>query len=229
MDRAPTRSHRRSAGFTLVEVLIATALLSVMALIAWRGLDAMQRSVTVSQEHSDEALALQAVLDQWRRDLDQMVALPAMQAIDWDGVAVRITRRDAVDAGSGVRVVAWARRGVDGAWRRWQSDPLRDRAEWASAWQQASVWARGDMRGLDDARTVRLGTVTDWRLFYFRNNAWTNPLSSADTPAAGTAPTAAAPLVPEGVRLVVQLAAPRSLAGTITLDWVRPTLAPTRG
>ena len=45
MNRCPKRrTRRRSSGFTLIELLIAIALLSVVAVMAWRGLDAAIRS-----------------------------------------------------------------------------------------------------------------------------------------------------------------------------------------
>ncbi|NDB45662.1 MAG: prepilin-type N-terminal cleavage/methylation domain-containing protein, partial [Betaproteobacteria bacterium] len=34
-------AFQKSAGFTLIEVLVASAILALMALISWRGLDGM--------------------------------------------------------------------------------------------------------------------------------------------------------------------------------------------
>ena len=64
-----------------------------------------------------------------------------------------------------------------------------------------------------------LFALDGWQLFYFRGNAWTNPMSSAGTPS----PTAT---LPDGVRLVLDLPGGQALAGRITSDWVRPTLSP---
>ena len=72
--------------------------------------------------------------------------------------------------------------------------------------------------------------LIDWQLYYYRSDAWSNPLSSDGTPAAST--PAGTPAVtdtgtgsiPEGVRLNLTLPAGRALSGKLTRDWVRPTV-----
>ena len=64
--------------------------------------------------------------------------------------------------------------------------------------------------------------LENWQIFYFRGNAWTNPLSSDGTaapPAAGM-PNA----LPDGIRLVLTLPPGAGLQGALTLDWVQPTV-----
>jgi general secretion pathway protein J len=62
--------------------------------------------------------------------------------------------------------------------------------------------------------------------FYYRADAWTNPLSSDASTAAGSTPTAAvSAVIPDGVRVVLQLPQGQALAGKITRDWVRPTVS----
>ena len=118
-------------------------------------------------------------------------------------------------------MVAWTRRGSNGGhglWLRWQSDPLTARGAWQEAWARAALWAQNpgeaERRG-----EVSLFALDGWQLFYFRGNAWTNPMSSAGTPS----PTAT---LLDGVRLVLDLPGGKALAGRITSDWVRPTLSP---
>ena len=41
------------AGFTLIEVLVASAILALMALISWRGLDGMSKAQVALQTRSD--------------------------------------------------------------------------------------------------------------------------------------------------------------------------------
>ncbi len=67
---------------------------------------------------------------------------------------------------------------------------------------------------------MAIAPLVDWRIFYYRGNAWTNPLSSGDgqAPGSGTQPPS-----PDGVRLVLELPPGQALAGTLTRDWARPT------
>jgi general secretion pathway protein J len=236
-------------GFTLIELMVAIGIMALMAILSWRGLDGMTRAQSQLQTRADEVLALQAGLGQWGADLDAMVQLPQVQPLDWDGRALRLTRRTPPvvqpvgDAANGdvdaprarplaalneaVLVVAWTRREIEGAgqWLRWQSAPLRTRGEVAAAWAQAAQWAQNP--GDDERRReVRIAPLTQWQVFYYRGDAWSNPLSSnglAGSAAPG-APIAADAAVPEGVRLVLTLPAGQAISGVLTRDWARPTL-----
>ena len=227
-------------GFTLIELLVAVSIMALMALLSWRGLDGMTRAQGQLAQRADEVLTLQAGLNQWATDLDAMVQLPQTQALEWDGRALRMTRRKAAipanaDASSaeGIVVVAWARRDIDGAgqWLRWQSPPLKTRGDVQKAWGLAAQWAQnpGDE---EKKREVRVGALAQWQIFFYRGSAWTNPLSSAGTPLPGAAGVLLGVAgsagvdvsVPDGVRLVMTLPPGQALSGVITRDWVRPTL-----
>ena len=168
-------------GFTLIELLVAITLMGLMTVLSWRGLDGISRSQTRLQQQSDDVLALQASLAQWGADLDAMAAQPGTPSLDWDGRVLRILRRSSAEPGEGLRVVAWTRRSIDGQgqWLRWQSPPLLTRGALELAWQKAQDWAQTP--GVDDlAREVRTVALDQWQIFYYRGNAWSNPLSSAD-------------------------------------------------
>jgi general secretion pathway protein J len=229
MARCLAKPH--SSGFTLIELLVAISLMALMALLSWRGLDGISRAQTQLQQRSDDVQALQVALGQWGVDLDAMVEQPNQPGLDWDGRTMRILRRGSGASADGLRVVAWARRSVDGVgqWLRWQSPELRTRGELDLAWQKAQVWAQTPSDD-DRLREVRTVPLDDWQIFFYRGNAWTNPLSSAgateaSTPDANgvTTPTAAK-TTPDGVRLVLNLAASQAISGTLTRDWVRPVL-----
>ena len=219
------RSH--SGGFTLVELLVALAILAMMAGLSWRGLDGMTRANAQLQQRADSIMTLQAGLSQWTADLDAMVQLPKTPGLDWDGRALRITRRSTVSPGAGLLVVAWTRRNVDGTgqWLRWQSPPLFSRGALQTAWLQAAQWAQnpGDA---DKQFEVRVASLDQWQVFYFRADAWTNPLSSDGQTTIKTDKTTTPDVVlPDGVRLVLTLPANGAIGGTLTHDWVRLTLA----
>jgi general secretion pathway protein J len=171
-------------------------------------------------------MRLQAGLAQWTTDLDAMVQLPNTQALDWDGRALRITRRSSTAPGDGLQVVAWTRRteGASGQWLRWQSAPVATRADLQVAWTTAARWAQnpGDA---EKAAEVRIYALDQWRVFYYRSDAWTNPLSSdvAIPPPNGEKVPGPNLTLPDGVRLVLTLPADSAVSGTLTRDWVRLT------
>lgn len=235
------RNDRQGArGFTLIELLMAIGLMALMTGLSWRGLDSMTRAQELVEQRTESVLTLQSGLAQWTADLDALTPQPDLPALDWDGRGFRILRRSFDTDASDLMVVAWASRTENGAaqWLRWQSQPLRTRGELQAAWAQAAKWAQnpGDA---DKKNEVRVVALTGWQIFYYRRDAWTNPLSSGGGAAAGeptnpTTPASPATLttpdaaLPDGVRLVLTLPAGDAIGGTLTRDWVRTNLAGTK-
>ncbi len=122
------QSMHSMAGFTLIEVLVASAILALMALISWRGLEGMSKAQEALQTRSEANQTWQVGLAQWRTDLDNMVSLPNIPALDWDGRVLRITRQHSQDPQAGMQVVAWTL--GNGQWTRWQSPPLTQREQY---------------------------------------------------------------------------------------------------
>ncbi len=219
----------RTRGFTLVEMLVALFVMALLAILSWRGIDGMVRTQQQTEGRADAVLALQTGLAQWNADLDAIMQLPQLNAIEWNGRVLRLTRRGTASPTDGVRVVGWTRR--EGQWRRWQSAPLTTRGEVEAAWQQADTWASGPNEALR-RQEVAIVPLEDWQIFYYRGDSWTNPQSSdATTGALGEALAAAraagartATVVPEGVRIILHLPPGGALAGALTRDWVNPTV-----
>jgi general secretion pathway protein J len=235
--RQPRHANR---GFTLIELLVAIGLLALMAVMTWRGLDGISRAQGQLQQRSDEVQTLQATLGQWTADLDAMAEQPNWKTLDWDGRSMRLLRYDSSASADGLRVVAWVRRGVGVAaqWVRWQSGVLTTRQQLELAWQKAQRWAQTPSAE-DALREVPTIALEDWQIFYYRGNAWTNPLSSAGVsaaappapPAAAASDAAPAPTpaakqepLPDGVRLVLTMPEGQAIGGTLTRDWIRPVL-----
>jgi general secretion pathway protein J len=210
-------------------VLVALVIMALIAALSWRGIDSMTRAQAVTQRATDEVLTLQAGLAQWRADLNAMMNWPTesgvppagaagSRSLAWDGSVLRITRMLTDVPAAGLRVVAWTRRAADGQWLRWQSAPVRTQGAWIAAWEQAAGWGQAAAQDAlpGGAPPVAIAVLQGWQLLYFRNNAWTNPLSSG---AEGADNTNA---LPDGVRLVIDLAPGQSLSGPVQIDWVRP-------
>lgn len=97
--------------------------------------------------------------------------------------------------------------------------------------QRADLWSLnpGD---LERRGEVAVTPLDDWHIFYFRENAWTNPQSSDATTLTAPAPTAppnpaaaqSSANLPDGVRLVLTLPSGQAISGTLTRDWMRPTI-----
>ena len=225
-----------SRGFTLVELLVALFAMALLAVMSWRGLDGMTRAQAQTEARADEVLTLQVGLAQWAADLDAIIQLPQITALDWNGRVLRMTRRGTTSASDGVVVAAWSRRVVNGSgtWLRWQSAPATTREQLQQAWQQADIWSQNP--GDDEMRgEVAVTPLEEWQLFYFRGGAWTNPMSSDATavkPVMGGAAsggTASVPItpvsnLPDGVRLILTLPPGQAISGKLTRDWARPTL-----
>lgn len=213
-------------GFTLIELLVAIAVMALLSLISWRGLDSMSRATTQNQQRADAVLTLQATLAQWGADLDAVTPLAQTRPIDWDGRVLRLTRRGSDDATPSVQVVAWTlKNGADGVrWRRWQSQPFTTRGEWQQAWNLAAAWAQDAGGGTGGYSDVPLVPASSWQLYYFRDNSWV-PASQLPTVAPNpNNPVGPVVAMPDGVRLVITLPPGDGLAGTLTRDWVKPTV-----
>ena len=199
--------------------------MALMAGLSWRGLDGMVRAQAQLQQRADAVLTLQAGLTQWAADLDAMVQLPVTPTLNWDGRGLRIVRRSTAMGGNGLLVVAWARRNLEGTglWLRWQSPPVYTRGDLQATWAKAAQWAQNP--GEDDKKfEVRITALEQWQVFYYRGNAWTNPLSSDNATQVQGAdkPPEVDVTLPDGVRLVLTLPPGEAINGLLTRDWVRP-------
>lgn len=220
-------------GFTLIELLVALAAMALLSIMSWRGIEAMLRTQEVTRAQGDEHVTMQTVLAQWNTDLNALMPLQGRQVLDWDGQVLRLTRKSSAALDNGALVVAWSRRNVEGQpqWVRWQSLPTRTISEWNEAWSQAAQWGRNPSSDQMRRETVLL-PLDLWRVYYYRSNAWTNPLSSDQSSASnGTNASAISgimPSVPDGIRIELTLPNGRALNGVMTIDWVNPLRANNR-
>ena len=207
----------KARGFTLIEVLVALAIMALMGAMAWAGIDSLLRAQSATAQHHVAHSQLQVGLQQWRTDLEQSLFLLHTEPMGWDGKAFRLTRR-APAPEVGVVVVAWAVRahGDSLHWMRWQSPALRAQGQWQAAWAQAAQWARGSGHS-----AVAVLPAQDMQVYVWAQGAWVNAQSSAEQPAQQTLLGRAAAQSPQGVRLQLHMA-----AGGLTQDWVAPIWSP---
>ncbi|WP_052754841.1 PulJ/GspJ family protein [Lampropedia cohaerens] len=250
--RMPSQGQK---GFTLIEVTVAMALMAMVAALSWRGLDALLQAHERTRQRALQHAVVQTAMMQWQTDLDQLVQLPVIPAIDWNGKVLRLTRaaaRTSATEPARLLVVAWSERNIDGQrqWLRWQSQPVFSRQQWAQAWETAARWAQGHPVR-DYGSEVVLLPIHDWRLYFSREGRWVNPLSHqgggdvADAPPvpnapqgegdSGDAPPAAAYAgpreradIPDAVRLQLDVASGAFISGLITRDWLNPTFGANR-
>jgi general secretion pathway protein J len=226
-------------GFTLVEMLVALASLSLMALMGWRGVDTLIRTREIAQSQMDDHSLVQGALTQWRADLQAWHAMPGRvngQGMDWDGRVFRLVRRSAnLDEHSndpGLQVVGWMVSG--GHWLRWQSKPLTLQSDFQQAWSDARVWGQ-TLKPIDSTKATQWMPMQSWEMFHYRLNAWTHPLSGEHTLDSVQA------IAPDAIRVVLHLTDLQAISpnasdkpsGTaqhaITLDWVQPSYRPLAG
>lgn len=231
----PTHSTRpsRSAGFTLIEVLVALFILALMSAMAWQGVDAIARSRESTQARMDRLLRLQTVLAQWEADVQAVIDTQVVPGLNFDGATLRLTRRQP----EGVQVVAWTLR--SGTLYRWSAptsnalDTLQD--GWMRSYQ---------LLGNEPGTLAMLDHLAQWQLFVFltSSNGWSNAQSSGDVAQAAPAPVdppppepgasgagngvvSAAPPVavnhdalPDGLRMVIGFAPGGAANGTLTRE-----------
>lgn len=232
----PLAARRARSGFTLIEVLVALVILSVMAAMAWKGMDGITRSREIADGGLKRTLRMQSVMQQWSSDLNSVIATGVVQGIQFDGAALRMTRQSQ----GGVQVVVWALR--SGRWVRWAGPPVTNVGQLQEQWMRSF-----NFQGREPGSIAALKGVEQWQVYFFRGGAWSNAQSSAggsadspanpgfNTPSAAAAASAAAngtsgqarvlaravgsnePL-PMGVRCVLTLGEGSGFAGAIVKD-----------
>jgi len=203
---------RRAAGFTLVEVLVALLIMAILSAMAWQGVDGMVRARDASQAAAERTLRLTTVMAQWEQDLSTLYDSPSAPAIAFDGVNLRLARYTP----EGAQIVVWSLR--DGVWRRWASPSVKRAFDLQQAWLMSQ-----QLIGNEDRQVKLLDGASQWQLYFFRGNAWSNAQSSAGTVATPAPSPALAPgltgrsVLPNGVRLVLSFGDERRLTRDVML------------
>lgn len=198
-------------GFTLIEVLVALLIMSLMAMMAWRGMDAIIRTRTISQAKLEQTMRLQTVMAQWEQDLLTVQDAGTIPALRFDGATLRLTRRRP----DGMQVVVWSKQG--NAWVRWESAVTHSFNELLASYQY-SLQLQANAPGLVHV----IEGISGWQVYFYRGNGWSNAMSSDDAavppsaPASGAAGTVrASTALPTGVKFVLQFEAGSGWSGAL--------------
>ena len=183
---------RCGRGFTLLELLVAIAILAFVSIIAWRGLDSLVNTRARLEPEGEAVRALLTVFGQVERDLAQTappsffaLAVPAVRVRQGaDGQVlelVRIAPQGEAEATS-VQIVFY--RVSDGALWRQSSPPSR-------AFGAVDVGKLSNVKLLGEVKSLR---VRLWR----DQLGWVEPGADAAPPAPG------APQMPPGLEFTIE-------------------------
>lgn len=164
-------SRRRAGGFTLVEVLVAMTIMSVIAIMSWQGVSGMVRSREISQARLEKLLRMNSVLAQWEQDLDAIERTPVrgVKFIDFDGASLRLTRRTP----DGLQRVVWSLR--KGTLQRWAGPSV------TTVFALKKSAADGEqLLGNEAGQLNLLSGISGWQLRYYVGSTWTNPTNSGN-------------------------------------------------
>ena len=186
-------------GFTLVEVLVALVVMSVLSGLAWQAVDGMSRTRRAVDASMDRTLTLNTALAQWEQDLQDLLSEGPVPAIHFDGVRLRLVRSRPEGAQLVVRSLP------AGLWQRWAGPVTTQEVELTNQWASAAR-----LQGREPGHLTLSDQAAAWQLYFFRGSSWSNAQSSGDLVAAGVAAaqgaSGAAPpreRLPQGVRLVL--------------------------
>jgi general secretion pathway protein J len=185
--------------------------MAILAAMGWQGVDGMVRARDISQQAAERTLRLTTVVGQWEQDLASLYESASAPALQFDGARLRLTRLTP----DGAQVVVWSLN--EGVWRRWASPSVKRSFELQQAWLMSQ-----QLIGNEDQQVRLLDGASEWQVYFYRGNAWSNAQSSAGVvvpqspgPAASgaLAPGGALPggiivpraALPSGVRLVINL------------------------
>jgi general secretion pathway protein J len=184
----------KSRGFTLLELLVAITVLSIVSMIAWRGLDSLVTTRERLEPEADDVRALLTTFGQMERDLSQVtnpkfvgLTTPTIQVTIADGAAMLQLARVAPAAPerpTEVQTVYY--RVVDGTLMRQATAAL-------PAFESIPTDRLESARLLD---RVRLMQVRIWS----PNGGWVDPNVPQDT--SGGAPATAA--TARGIEMTIE-------------------------
>lgn len=184
-------------GFTLIELLVAITILAIVAVLGWRGLDAIVRARVSLTQDLEQTRGIQLAFAQMQSDCAHIVQpsdIGGNPSLSMQGGNVIMVRTVfAEDQPSRMQVVAYRLR--DGQLTRYESTATRDLNELNSMWQGA-LGDTGNEQGVVLQSNVASLTVQSW---FSIAPGW----RAADSPPPATTPGIM--LMPTGLQITMQL------------------------
>ncbi|WP_290902891.1 prepilin-type N-terminal cleavage/methylation domain-containing protein [Aquabacterium sp.] len=156
-------------GFTLIEVLVALLILSVLAATASKGIDAISTARQVADGSLKQTLRVQSVMTQLDADLSQVIDTQIVTGMQFDGANLRLTRRTS----AGVQVVVWTVR--ERRLLRWASPETSRVGDLQAYWRTSN-----QLQGREVGTLVALNGVDQWQVYCFRNGSLSNCQSTGN-------------------------------------------------
>jgi general secretion pathway protein J len=164
-----TRSIDRIPGLTLVELLVAIAVLAFISMLGWRGLDAITRTRAALNEELTQTRGLQLAFAQMEIDCANVAdtnTLAGTVPLIVEANRITLARRWQPESQPGaLQLVTWRWR--DGVLTREETAPTRDLNQLQRDWQSTQTDTAAAIRLLSSVQQVLLRVWTDdgrgWR------------------------------------------------------------------
>lgn len=190
---------KRTAGFTLVELLVAISILAIVAVLGWRGLDGIVRARVALTDQMETTRGMQLAFAQMQSDCEHLVASSEIQQrsnLTADAASMTLVRNIYNEnAPTQLQVVSY--RINNGVLVRRESPGTRDLVQLDLFWNAATSNA-------DTAPPVPLQSgVLSMQVEIWQNNAWRT--ATAPPQEAQGAPVQFVPPPATGLRVALQV------------------------
>lgn len=208
LSRCSSR-HRRQAGLTLIELLIAITVLAVVAVLGWRGLDSIVRSRIALTAEMERTRGVQLAFAQMERDSANIITpemFPARPPLVVEQQRLVLIRKVFTE-NQPLRLQVVAYRVRNGVLSRRESRPTRNLSELETAWlinDDSLATEEVRLEAGVSAMTVRVWTsnAVTWQAVDINAPQMTIGQSSPTIP--GITPTSNLPAL-RGLEISIQL------------------------